>query len=412
MQLNIFDMLKDEYKYDNSKPIRLIELFAGYGSQALALEFLNVNFEHYKVCEFDKYAIETYNAFHNTNFATSDITQLKAKDLEINNTDQYTYVMTYSFPCTDLSLAGKRMGMEKGSGTRSGLLWEVERLLNELDNNLPQILLMENVPQVIKANGWKQWQAYLESKGYSNYCEILNAKDFGIPQNRERCFMISILGNYNYHFPQKIKLNYLLRNLLENEVDEKYYLSEEKIKQISNWKAQQDPLKDIDKEKKICPTLTARRAGEEGNYMPSNHNASRIVDDNGIAPTVMENHGTVTAVCIGGFGNKCNKDKQYHMQNRVYDNKIATANTSSFQPYYYHNLRIRKLTPNECYKLMGVPSRINCRTKVSSSQQYKQAGNSIVTTVLMAIFGELLGIDWKVKINKLTKELVEKGNYD
>lgn len=469
MQLNIFDMLKDEYKYDNSKPIRLIELFAGYGSQALALEFLNINFEHYKVCEFDKYAIETYNAFHNTNFATSDITQLKAKDLEINNTDQYTYVMTYSFPCTDLSLAGKRMGMEKGSGTRSGLLWEVERLLNELDNNLPQILLMENVPQVIKANGWEQWQAYLESKGYSNYCEILNAKDFGIPQNRERCFMISILGNYNYHFPQKIKLNYLLKDLLENEVDEKYYLSEEKIKQISNWKAQQDPLKDIDKEKKICPTLTARGVEEEhsgmilineatikgyaiakegdsvnleqpnsktrrgrvgkqeantlttscnqgvvvlGNYMPSNHNASRIVDDNGIAPTVMENHGTVTAVCIGGFGNKCNKDKQYHMQNRVYDNKIATANTSSFQPYYYHNLCIRKLTPNECYKLMGVPSRINCKTKVSSSQQYKQAGNSIVTTVLMAIFGELLEIDWKLKINKLTKELVEKGNYD
>ena len=243
MQLNIFDMLKGEYKYDNSKPIRLIELFAGYGSQALALEFLNVNFEHYKVCEFDKYAIETYNAFHNTNFATSDITQLKAKDLEINNTDQYTYVMTYSFPCTDLSLAGKRMGMEKGSGTRSGLLWEVERLLNELDNNLPQILLMENVPQVIKANGWEQWQAYLESKGYSNYCEILNAKDFGIPQNRKRCFMISILGNYNYHFPQKIKLNYLLKDLLENEVDEKYYLSEEKIKQISNWKAHEATIK-------------------------------------------------------------------------------------------------------------------------------------------------------------------------
>lgn len=149
-----------------------------------------------------------------------------------------------------------------------------------------------------------------------------------------------------------------------------------------------------------------------GNYIPSNHNASRIVDDNGIAPTVMENNGTVTAVCIGGFGNKCNKDKQYHMQNRVYDNKIATANTSSFQSYYYHNLCIRKLTPNECYKLMGVPNRINCKTKVSSSQQYKQAGNSIVTTVLMAIFGKLLDIDWKVKINKLTKELVEKGNYD
>lgn len=402
MQLNIFDMLKGEYKYDNSKPIRLIELFAGYGSQALALEFLNVNFEHYKVCEFDKYAIETYNAFHNTNFATSDITQLKAKDLEINNTDQYTYVMTYSFPCTDLSLAGKRMGMEKGSGTRSGLLWEVERLLNELDNNLPQILLMENVPQVIKANGWEQWQAYLESKGYSNYCEILNAKDFGIPQNRERCFMISILRNYNYHFPQKIKLKYLLKDLLENEVDEKYYLSEEKIKQISNWKAQQDYLKDIDKEKKICPTLTARGAGEEHSGM------------------IFINEATIKGYAIAKEGDSVNLEQPNSKtrRGRVGKQEANTLTTSCNQGVVVlgnympsnHNLRIRKLTPNECYKLMGVPSRINCRTKVSSSQQYKQAGNSIVTTVLMAIFGELLGIDWKVKIKKLTKELVEKEN--
>ena len=141
-QIGIFDYLKTPLKID--KPIRLIELFAGIGSQAKALQRLGADFEHYRVCEFDKYAIKSYNAIHGTDFATSDITQITAADLGIVDTDKYYYIMTYSFPCQDLSLAGKQKGMAKGENTRSGLLWEVERLLNEC-NELPQILLMENV---------------------------------------------------------------------------------------------------------------------------------------------------------------------------------------------------------------------------------------------------------------------------
>lgn len=132
-------------QYFNNKPIRLIELFAGIGSQAKALKNLGVDFEHWYVCEFDKYAIQSYNAVHNTNFTTSDVTKITADDLSITDTEHFTYLLTYSFPCQDLSNAGKGRGMEKGSGTRSGLLWEVERLLNECDE-LPQVLLMENVP--------------------------------------------------------------------------------------------------------------------------------------------------------------------------------------------------------------------------------------------------------------------------
>lgn len=116
-----------------TKPIRLIELFAGIGAQARALELLGVHFEHYRICEFDKYAVASYNAVHGTNFGTSDITKIHAEDLGIVDTDKYTYIMTYSFPCTDLSNAGKMKGMGRGSGTRSGLLWEVERLLDELN---------------------------------------------------------------------------------------------------------------------------------------------------------------------------------------------------------------------------------------------------------------------------------------
>ena len=143
-QLTIFDELCD--KFSITKPIRLIELFAGYGSQAMALK-RGANFEHYRVVEFDKYAIKSYNAVHGTDFPAIDITTVHAADLGIVDTNDYCYMMTYSFPCTDLSVAGLQKGMKKGSGTRSGLLWEVERLLKEM-NELPQILFMENVTQV------------------------------------------------------------------------------------------------------------------------------------------------------------------------------------------------------------------------------------------------------------------------
>ena len=235
--LSIFDCFYPNFKIE--KPIRLIELFAGYGSQALSLKYLGINFEHYFVSEIDKYAIDTYNKFNNTNFETCDIKNIHAKDLNIVETNKYNYILTYSFPCTDLSLAGKREGMEKGSGTRSSLLFEVERILKEIkDSNkeLPQVLLMENVPQVLTSKSWDQWYFFLESLGYKNYIEILNSKHFYIPQNRERCFMISILGNYNYNFPKHIKLKYLLKDYLEENVDEKYYLSEKQIKCLCSMK--------------------------------------------------------------------------------------------------------------------------------------------------------------------------------
>ena len=129
------------------KKIRLIELFGGIGSQAMALRDIGADFEHYRLVEFDKYAVKSYNAIHSTNFETSDIRDVHGSDLGIVDVEKFTYLLTYSFPCQDLSLAGKQSGMKKGCGTRSGLLWEVERLLDETEN-LPQVLLMENVPQV------------------------------------------------------------------------------------------------------------------------------------------------------------------------------------------------------------------------------------------------------------------------
>ena len=120
------------------------------------------------------------------------------------------------------------------TSTRSGMLWEVERILSELKEK-PQILLMENVPQVHSEdnkNDFLKWITRLEELGYSNYWQDLIATDYGIPQTRNRCFMVSILGEYSYSFPPKQELKLKLKDLLEDNVDEKYFLSDAMIKYI------------------------------------------------------------------------------------------------------------------------------------------------------------------------------------
>ena len=204
----------------------------------MALKRIGAKFEHYRVVEFDKYAIASYNAVHGTNFPTMDITKVHADDLAIEDTKHFTYLLTYSFPCTDLSVAGKQAGMSKGSGTRSGLLWEVERILTEIrdgSGELPQILFMENVPQVHgkkNIDDFKKWLEFLESLGYTNYWQDLNAKNYGVAQNRNRCFMFSLLGNYSYSFPRPIPLKKKLKDYLEDNVDEKYYINNEKADKL------------------------------------------------------------------------------------------------------------------------------------------------------------------------------------
>lgn len=235
-QLSLFDF--PEFKI--TKPIRLIELFAGVGSQAMALRNIGADFEHYRVCEFDKFAIRSYNAIHKTDFETSDVTKITGEWLGIKDTGKYDYILTYSFCCQDLSLAGKRKGMSKGSGTRSGLLWEVERLLYECKElaekneayGMPQVLLMENVPQVhseVNMPDFEMWMKSLRSLGYQNFYKDLNAKDYGVPQNRNRCFMFSFYSSemIDYSFPEGVKLEVTAADYLEEDVDDKYFLSEE-----------------------------------------------------------------------------------------------------------------------------------------------------------------------------------------
>lgn len=492
-QISFFD---GQHPLKITKPIRLIELFAGIGAQAKALENLGVPFEHYRICEFDKYAVKSYNAVHGTEFETSDITKIHADSVCVCDTDSYTYIMTYSFPCTDLSTAGKQMGMSRGSGTRSGLLWEVERLLTEMDE-LPQVLLMENVPEVIgdkNIRDFAEWIAFLDKLGYKSKYQILNATDYGVPQNRERCFMVSWLGDYYYNFPHPFPLDLRLRDVLEESVDEKYYLSDQRVSSLlkaleadhghtfhdedsavsktittgvmkcGNYEqyivdkappkiivaGSLDPDKDVQDRVRvlddcgICQGLRAtdykdppkimaggiytqesvrfnrgplkdlsrslkaqkHDAGvvEYTNLYPHVKGYNRmngvVCDVNGVSQTLRANsggHNEVKIAAIRGRNpdNPSDRTTGAHTEQRLeiggeVSNTLTTVQKDNV--VVEQHVRVRKLTPKECWRLMGFDDdsferaeRVN-----SNSQLYKQAGNSIVVDVLMAIFGEML----------------------
>lgn len=247
-QLNLFDMFgnpafgeSEHIGTEDTLPskIRLIELFAGVGTQAMALRDIGADFEHHLAVDFDQDAINSYNAIHGTDFPSMDITKLHASDLNITETDKYHYVLTYSFPCTDLSVAGKQMGMDEDSGTRSSLLWEVRRLFTESINehrSLPQTLVMENVTQVHGSKNqvsWKKWIDFLQSIGYKNSYMDMNAKDYGIAQSRNRTIMISRLNSKSeFVFPEKIPLVSRMKDYLESNVEDRYYLYSDKAKTL------------------------------------------------------------------------------------------------------------------------------------------------------------------------------------
>lgn len=472
-QISIFD---GDKPLKITKPIRLIELFAGYGSQSLALKYLGVPFEHWKIAEWAVKSIQAYKDMHfgndnidyskaynveqlidilydksisndynspmtreqikrmgeqkirtvyNNIIATNNLVSvcnIHGQDLEITDTDKYTYIMTYSFPCQDLSKAGKAMGMAKGSGTRSGMLWEVERMLDELYNGggekaLPQILIMENVPDVIGSNNIKhfaQWVKKLEQIGYTSKWQCLNAKDYGVPQNRDRCFMVSWLGNHYYDFPTPIKLEKRLKDVLETNVDEKYYLSSDIIKYFE--KHTQESIEkgngfrfsptDGDVVGKAITTRAGGRMDDNfikcdcvsmlgGKFERLHDQTRRVYSADGLAPTMH--------TCGGGnLEPKIVEPVALDEQNGYIrqDGTVGTLTTDGSLPK--HNNRviikeqqeysIRKLTPRECFRLMGVKDEDfdKIEKNQSNSSLYHLAGDSLITDVLMAIFKEMI----------------------
>lgn len=214
--------------------IKVFTAFSGYDSQCLALERLKRDYPEFDYelvgwAEIDKYAIQAHNALF------PEATDKNYGDISKINWDEVPDfdLFTYSSPCQDFSNAGKQMGGEEGSGTRSSLLWECRRAIVA---KRPKYLLLENVKALVSKKFlplFNKWQEELEGYGYATFAKVLNAKDYGVPQNRERIFLFSIRHdgeNVNYHFPLPFPLELRLKDVLEEHVDEKYYLSDETIK--------------------------------------------------------------------------------------------------------------------------------------------------------------------------------------
>lgn len=290
-------------EYTEQNPLRLIELFAGIGSQTQALTNIGVPHTVVGISEIDKYAIQSYKAMHGevTNFG--DIREIKS----LPDADLWTY----SFPCQDISVAGKGAGIKEG--TRSGLLFEVERLLITAseNGNLPKYLLLENVKNLVSKKfkaDFDRWLYFLSSLGYTNYWQILNAKDYGIPQNRERVFCVSIRGEHKpFQFPEKRELKLRLRDMIDAVVDEKYYLRESTIRSIvnSSFNSRRDSIRKGDD---VAYTILARdfkgpqcvQVGEVvGGKWDKMHDISRrVYEPDGISPTVHCQQGGNTELKI------------------------------------------------------------------------------------------------------------------
>lgn len=303
--------------------IRVFTAFSGYDSQCMALDRLGIEYELVGWSEIDKYAIQAHNAVY-PNWANRNYGDISKIDWA--NVPDFD-LFTYSFPCTDISSAGQKKGLQEGSGTRSSLLWECRKAIEE---KKPKYLLMENVKALITEKFMPfimQWERWLTEQGYSNFTNVLNAKDFGVPQNRERVFMVSILGEQTYHFPKPFELKLRLKDVLEQNVDD-YYLLHPSNKWIIS------------------------------------KNASKTIDM-GMAAIDPE-----IAICITARG--------FISWNCTYvtreDGKISILTNKEV-------FRLMGVSEADIDKIQ--------KSGVSKTQQYKMAGNSIVVDVLYHIFRKL-----------------------
>lgn len=467
------------------KKLRVLENFAGYGSQSIALDNLHINNEVVGISEIDPDAIIAYAALRGcdlnkiVDISIDDMKQIlmnknvgydfqknkskiprmrKDKLIQLFNADQFSKnlgdisiikpqdvpqhdLFTYSFPCQDISVAGNMEGIEKGK-TRSGLLYECEKII---EHCRPKYLLMENVKNLVGKkfkSQFDEWLQYLESLGYKNYWKVLNAKDFGIAQNRERVFAVSILGDENYEFPNGFKLEKRLKDFLEYSVDDKYYLSEEIQKRFKQTKVDDGTNNIIGttapKERSIgqrdrvygengvAPSLNAtdykqpkqiidytnviEKADRLGGCFDDEngkHQAGSVWNKEGLCPTLDTMQGGYRQPLIT---EKIKIEKVGHLEcqgwheieTRVHSTNglaptVETRNRAKYleidkKKYNKLDFEIRKLTPRECFRLMGLSDeqidKIQ-QTGLSDSAQYKLAGNSIVVQVLEGIFRNL-----------------------
>lgn len=388
--------------------MNLLSLFSGIGAFEKALDNEGIKYNLVNYCEIDKYASRSYVAIHNVSEKLNLIDVTKVDTSSLSDID----LITYGFPCQDISQAGNQKGFtdKNGERTRSGLFFEALRIIKDLK---PKYAIAENVKALTSKKFKTEFETVLSSlndAGYNNYYDVLNAKDYGIPQNRERVFIVSIrkdIDDGSFCFPAPQPLNIRLKDILEDNVDEKFYLKETKeffIKNSLNMEAKGNGFRfapHVKNHAEIAKTITTRAGGRmDDNFIMDNEIDSpnfvfNLKNVNKLNENATERMSKQAFETLNE--NECKAGDVINPFNkRVVNNGLCPTLTTRPEGFKTANLivehaqefRIRKLTPLECWRLMGFSDEDFEKAKasgISNSQLYKQAGNSIVVTVLQGI---------------------------
>ena len=418
--------------------LKVLSLFSGIGAFEKALSNLGVDYELVGYSEIDKYASKSYCAIHGVDESLNfgDITKIDIKNLPKAD------LITHGSPCQSWSLAGKNEGGDKGSGTRSSLMWYSVEIIREVR---PKYVIWENVKNGLSKKHRHNFDLYidaLDKMGYKSYFEVLNAKNYGVPQNRERIFVISILGEHKpFIFPEEIPLTLKLKDILEDNVDEKYYFKNTKEFFIKNSFKMEfrgngfrfaPHVKDnanigpcIIDATKILKVPQATKSGyidmelpgiADLSYPSSKTRRGRVQEEGKISPCIAATQQDICYIeykgnevelpCIAASRGRnpenpsdrtpgCPTEQRLEVNTNNVSNTLTTVQKDNYvlDVNDLCQLRIRKLTPKECWRLMAfTDSDIEkCMSiGISNTQLYKQAGNSIVVSVLEGIFRNLL----------------------
>ena len=365
--------------------ISLATLFSGIGAPEFAAREVFDNTKTIFACEIDKFARLSYLATHDTPLAFyEDVCDLDAKAYA-GQID----ILIGGSPCQDFSIAGQHAGE---GGERGNLIWQFYRVVSEAR---PKVFVYENVKGFLSINGGKSYQRFLDALrglGYLCHAEILNTKDYGIPQNRERLYIVGFLNADEYcAFSLAPKTGCgRLADFLDASVDEKYFLSDRALAYFhSKHPKFNGKFKPRNENESVATTITTnpghRRtdmfikvAGELD--IPTFKRARQIYDTDGVSPTLLTAKNNQETPKVIQRSRGFNKGAEFELCPTISSNSFEQNNLPKGE-------RIRKLTPRECLRLQGFPEGFNI--VVSDTQAYKQAGNAMSVNVVKMIFEQI-----------------------
>jgi DNA (cytosine-5)-methyltransferase 1 len=371
--------LKNLPKLKIEKTIRIATLFSGIGAVEQAFERMKLKYKIVFACDNNKFVKDSYFANYNISEDNwhSDILELDGKKYT-NKID----ILVGGSPCQSFSSVGKRKGLEDDRGN---LIYEFIRVVKE---SKPNVFVFENVKGLTTHNNGETWKNILlpefEKIGYQLNYQVLNSKNFGIPQHRDRLFLIGTKKKAGFEFPDPIPLNLKVHDLLQDNADEKYYLGKKGFEFVFNVNKKRGSSTQVNGEIALC-----QRANQQFNWHGDFVLDYGPVNDKYFLSEAVKKY----VLSVGTKTYKTRVETNLEVA-RPLLSSMASMHRAGVDNYFMYGPRIRKLTPKECLRLMGFSDKF--KIVVSDTQAYKQAGNSMVVDVLIHLFNSIIKANkWK-----------------